>query len=127
MGDLCDKCIIGYYGRPEIGPDQVQCRECKCPDTKASGHNFAWQGTCELDPTTLQAVCHCEDGYAGDKCDICMDNFFGHPEMPTGDCQRCDCSQNWIESDEGNCDPHTGECLKCVYDTEVKNENQKLQ
>ena len=71
MGDLCDKCVIGYYGRPEIGPDQVQCRECKCPDTKASGHNFAYQGVCELDPTTLQAMCHCEDGYAGDKCDIC--------------------------------------------------------
>ena len=122
MGDLCDKCVIGYYGRPEIGPDQVQCRECKCPDTKASGHNFAYQGVCELDPTTLQAMCHCEDGYAGDKCDICDNNYFGHPEMPTGNCQRCDCSQNWIESEEGNCDPHTGECLKCVYDTEVRRE-----
>merc|ERR1712179_13108 len=31
MGDFCDKCKIGYYGRPEFGDDQVPCRECKCP------------------------------------------------------------------------------------------------
>ena len=31
MGDHCDKCIIGYFGRPEIG-DAVnsQCHECEC-------------------------------------------------------------------------------------------------
>ena len=120
MGDFCDKCVIGYYGRPELGPNQVQCRECKCPDTKASGHNFAWENTCELDATTEQVACHCVDGYTGDKCDVCDDNFFGHPEMPGGSCERCDCNQNWIESEDGNCDPHSGQCMKCVYYTEVR-------
>lgn len=118
MGSFCDQCRIGYYGRPEFGQDQVPCRECMCPNTKASGHSFAWDNTCDLDPTTGSSVCHCEDGYTGDKCDLCMDNFFGHPELAGQTCSSCDCSQNWIEDEEGNCDRHTGECLKCVYDTE---------
>ena len=125
MGDFCDTCKIGFYGRPARpespeDPDQVPCRECKCPDTQASGHSFAWENKCDLNPDTMQSECSCMDGYTGDKCDQCMDNFFGHPEIPGGECKRCDCSQNWIESEPGNCDHQTGECLKCVYETEVR-------
>ena len=52
------------------------------------------------------------------RCDICADNFHGHPELPGGVCKPCDCSNNWDSSAEGNCDPHTGECLKCLFYTE---------
>ena len=65
-------------------------------------------------------VCHCDDGYAGDRCAECADNFFGHPELPRGTCQNCDCSNNWDSEAEGNCDRQTGECLKCLFDTEVR-------
>ena len=30
----------------------------------------------------------------------------------------CNCSTNWNEDDIGNCDPSTGECLKCLFNTE---------
>ena len=52
------------------------------------------------------------------RCDICADNFHGHPELPGGVCKPCDCSNNWDSSAEGNCDPHSGECLKCLFYTE---------
>ena len=126
MGAFCDKCEIGFYGSPELGPDQVQCRECKCPDTKASGHSFAWQNTCELDENTKTSICHCEEGYDGNNCDICDNNYFGHPEIPGGNCARCDCSENWIEQEPGNCDHHTGECLKCQFHTEVQYAGKQL-
>ena len=29
------------------------------------------------------------------RCDICADNYFGHPELPGGVCKHCDCSNNW--------------------------------
>ena len=29
----------------------------------------------------------------------------------------CDCSNNWNYEDTGNCDPHTGQCLKCLFNT----------
>ena len=31
----------------------------------------------------------------------------------------CNCSGNWEELTEGNCDPRTGQCLKCLWPTEV--------
>jgi hypothetical protein len=40
--------------------------------------------------------------------------------MPGGSCQKCNCSTNWVESDTGNCDPHSGQCKKCLYFTEVR-------
>ena len=116
MGNFCEECQIGYYGAPEFGENQVPCRECRCPDTRASGHSYA--ETCYLDQEEGQPVCHCEDGYAGDRCDECADNFFGHPELPGGECKPCDCSNNWDSHAEGNCDRLTGQCLKCLFFTE---------
>ena len=60
-------CIsqVGYYGAPEFGQNQVPCRECLCPGTRASGHSYA--ETCYLDDQTMQPICHCDDGYAGDR------------------------------------------------------------
>ena len=52
------------------------------------------------------------------RCDVCDDNFFGHPELPGGECKPCDCSNNWDFTAEGNCDPLSGQCLKCLFETE---------
>jgi len=118
-GNFCDECEIGFYGRPERREDKdyyIACKECRCPETRASGHSYA--ETCYLDEQSEQSICHCEDGYDGDRCDICSDNFFGHPELPGGECKPCDCSNNWDSTAEGNCDAHTGKCLKCLFYTE---------
>ena len=63
---LTIKCLqVGFYGAPEFGQNQVPCRECLCPGTRASGHSYA--ETCYLDDQTMQPICHCDDGYAGDR------------------------------------------------------------
>jgi laminin beta 1 len=60
---FCERCLIGYYGNPILGEEQVACRECPCPGTKASGHSYA--ETCYLDKASNQPVCDCSEGFAG--------------------------------------------------------------
>ena len=61
-GFACDTCLEGYYGDPRLGVD-IPCRECPCPNTKASGHSFA--DRCYLDSTNNEPVCECDEGYSG--------------------------------------------------------------
>lgn len=62
-------------------------------------------------------MCDCYQGYSGPRCDVCADNFFGNPEVPGGKCQSCDCSNNTDLARPGNCDPSTGHCLQCLWNT----------
>ncbi|XP_059469528.1 laminin subunit beta-1 isoform X2 [Neocloeon triangulifer] len=115
QGHHCDRCIEGYYGDPRIGYD-IQCRPCPCPGTVESGHSYA--SICALDPLTQDVVCECEHGYAGPRCDICADNYYGNPDEPGGTCQLCECNGNIDVSIPGNCDGRTGECQQCLFNTE---------
>ncbi|XP_046482664.1 laminin subunit beta-1-like [Neodiprion pinetum] len=117
-GHQCDRCAVKYYGDPQIGVD-IPCRPCPCPGTWDSGHSFA--DRCSLDPVTLDVVCECYEGYAGARCDICAENYFGSPDVQTGRCVPCDCNNNTDLSQPGNCNPHTGRCLQCLYDTDGPN------
>lgn len=94
---------------------EIGCRPCRCPDTVASGHSFATE--CALISSSNDVVCYCQPGYAGNKCDICDDNYFGNPSQPGGECKSCNCSNNIDTSRSGNCDARTGNCLQCLYDT----------
>lgn len=109
----CDACLDGYYGNPLLG-NEIGCRACRCPDTFASGNSHA-EG-CSLDTRDNNMLCHCKDGYAGARCEICADNHYGSPENG-GSCSKCECSNNIDLYDAGNCDRQTGACLKCLYDT----------
>lgn len=115
FGHNCERCIEGYYGDPRLSAD-IPCRPCPCPGTIESGHSYA--NRCDLDPETQDVVCECDDGYAGSRCDVCADNYFGNPEEIGGSCRACNCSNNMDISRPGNCDPHTGECLQCLFNTE---------
>ncbi|XP_057323287.1 laminin subunit beta-1 isoform X1 [Microplitis mediator] len=117
-GHTCDRCIETFYGDPRIGVD-IPCRACPCPGTIDSGHSYA--ESCSLDPVTHDVICECFDGYVGARCESCAENYFGDPEEPTGSCTACDCSNNTDISRPGNCDPHTGRCLQCLYDTDGPN------
>lgn len=48
---------------------------------------------------------------------MCAENYFGNPEVPGGQCQQCDCNGKVDWNRPGNCDPHTGVCKQCLYDT----------
>ena len=63
-------------------------------------------------------VCYCEIGYTGSRCDVCGDNYFGHPNKPGGSCSPCNCSDNIDPRRGGNCDAESGKCLQCLYDTD---------
>jgi laminin beta 1 len=113
-GYNCDRCIENYYGDPLLG-SEIGCRPCRCPDTVASGHSFATE--CALISSNNDVVCYCQPGYAGTKCDICDNNYFGNPEKPGGECNSCNCTGNVDLNRPGNCDAKTGKCLQCLYDT----------
>ncbi|XP_001607740.1 laminin subunit beta-1 [Nasonia vitripennis] len=114
-GHNCDRCIEAFYGDPRIGVD-IPCRPCPCPGTLESGHAYA--DSCSLDPVSHDVICECYQGYAGPRCDTCADNFYGNPETPGGKCQSCECSNNTDLNRPGNCDPQTGKCLQCLWNTD---------
>lgn len=113
-GDHCEYCIDSYYGDPRIDVD-IACRPCPCPGHLGSNHSYAEK--CMLDPLTKDVICECQEGYSGARCDVCSDNYYGNPEVPGGKCQPCECSDKIDLLAPGNCDPHTGKCLKCLYET----------
>lgn len=117
-GHNCDRCVATFYGDPRIGVD-IPCRACPCPGTLDSGHSYA--DSCSLDPVTHDVICECREGYSGPRCDSCAENYFGNPEVAGGSCSSCDCSNNTDLYRPGNCDPHTGRCLQCLYHTSGPN------
>ncbi|CAK9826445.1 Laminin subunit beta-1 [Anthophora retusa] len=52
---------------------------------------------------------------------IGLENYFGNPEVPGGSCEPCNCNNNTDLRRPGNCDPHTGRCLQCLYNTDGAN------
>ncbi|XP_048872334.1 laminin subunit beta-2 isoform X1 [Brienomyrus brachyistius] len=125
-GDKCERCASGYYGKPELESGS-QCRPCPCPDSPTSGHHFA--ASCYQDTRSHQVVCNCNQGYTGmvkrskgiiqrSRCDECAPGYYGNPSEPGGRCQMCQCSNNIDMTDPESCDRRTGECRKCLYNTE---------
>nr|XP_023021103.1 laminin subunit beta-1 isoform X2 [Leptinotarsa decemlineata] len=114
QGEHCDYCMDSFYGDPRIKVD-IPCRPCPCPGLVGSNHSYA--DICMLDPSSKDVNCECQEGYSGARCDVCSDNYYGNPEVPGGKCQPCDCNDKVDLLSPGNCDPHTGKCLKCLYDT----------
>ena len=66
----------------------------------------------------MQGILNSHSFYLGLRCATCSDNYYGNPEIPGGSCVPCNCNQNWSPDAEGNCDPSSGVCLKCLYNTE---------
>ncbi|XP_035684796.1 laminin subunit gamma-1-like isoform X3 [Branchiostoma floridae] len=108
-GIYCERCLKGYYGDATQGTPN-DCQPCPCPN----------QAPCDLAPNGEVVCTSCTEGYIGDRCERCMDGYYGDPIGQYGQprpCQRCICSGNIDENAVGNCNSITGECLKCVYFT----------
>ncbi|XP_068633205.1 laminin subunit gamma-1 [Battus philenor] len=108
-GSNCELCAKGFYGNAIAGtPDD--CKPCPCPKDS---------GCIQLMDQSI--VCtDCPMGYAGPKCEVCADGFFGDPTGqfgPPKPCEECQCNGNVDSNAVGNCNRTTGECLKCIYNT----------
>ncbi|XP_060691277.1 laminin subunit beta-1 isoform X1 [Hemiscyllium ocellatum] len=114
-GHHCQRCSEGYYGNPVLGFGE-QCRPCPCPHYPGSDHYHGL--SCHADLVSDQIVCYCQTGYTGSRCDVCAPGYYGNPEVPGGKCWPCQCNNNIDLTDPGACHPDTGECLKCLYNTD---------
>ncbi|XP_012991876.3 laminin subunit beta-2 [Esox lucius] len=114
-GPLCDRCVNGFFGNPVLGSGD-HCRPCPCPGNPGSGHSHG--DSCQADHASNQILCNCNPGYKGNRCDLCAPGYYGNPEHPGGQCRPCQCSGNIDTEDPGSCDPRTGQCLRCLYNTD---------
>uniref|UniRef100_A0A8C0E8Z3 Laminin EGF-like domain-containing protein n=1 Tax=Bubo bubo TaxID=30461 RepID=A0A8C0E8Z3_BUBBB len=56
----------------------------------------------------------------GKRCELCDDGFFGDPlgkRGPVSPCVPCQCHGNVDLNAVGNCEPVSGRCLRCLYNT----------
>ncbi|KAK6176840.1 hypothetical protein SNE40_015066 [Patella caerulea] len=114
QGEQCDRCLDFYYGEPRGG--RIPCQPCMCPGGPNSALNHA--DSCSLDPRSRSFVCDCKPGYLRPSCDQCEENYYGNPLAEDGSCERCVCNNNIDFETPGSCDSSSGECLKCLYNTE---------
>ncbi|CAH8572031.1 unnamed protein product [Heterobilharzia americana] len=108
-GDHCETCREGFYGDPLR---EKLCKPCSCP---GGGLNHAKE--CRMGSLEEQ-VCICKVGYTGPRCSQCAMNYYGNPTEPGGSCRPCECSGNIAANVPGSCDSITGQCLKCLHNTE---------
>ncbi|NWY56691.1 LAMC3 protein, partial [Chionis minor] len=109
-GPSCERCSPGFYGNPFVGRFD-DCKPCPCPG----------RSPCTEVPSSGEVVCtHCPPGQRGKRCELCDDGFFGDPLGQRGrvhPCIPCQCHGNVDLNAVGNCDPVSGRCLRCLYNT----------
>ncbi|KAF7666905.1 hypothetical protein LDENG_00088500 [Lucifuga dentata] len=112
-GPHCDRCADGYYGNPISG---LPCQPCLCPDVEGSGRFFAT--SCQHDPQSNSLTCTCRQGHTGPHCSRCSPGFHGDLTFPGAECKECSCNNNIDLDDPAACDTVTGECLRCLHNTQ---------
>lgn len=57
-------------------------------------------------------------GYSGERCETCDVGYFGNPIAPGGKCEPCSCNGNNDLTEDGSCNPLTGDCALCNQNTD---------
>lgn len=119
VGVACEECAPGYQ---RLGGDGICRPACGGPFGPVCEN-----GVCE--DATGFASCVCDEGYAGDLCELCAD---GYRSREDGTCQiacvpgmcgdrgRCDDSHGYLicRCDEGYTGPTCGECASGYQDND---------
>ncbi|KAJ8033997.1 Laminin subunit alpha-2 [Holothuria leucospilota] len=117
VGAHCEHCAPGFYpSSVNASGSPISCQQCACPLVETT-NNFS--PTCTA-ASEVEFVCdQCPPGYEGDKCERCIDGYFGNPLVLGETCKPCfvNCNGNVDPSLPGNCDSITGECRRCVNNT----------
>ncbi|QPO16391.1 laminin-type epidermal growth factor [Infectious spleen and kidney necrosis virus] len=105
VGRYCEQCAPGFFHVSD------GCIPCPCPHNgpcRQTGENIICTG-CPINTTKDNA------------CEECLDGSFGDPSGlrgPVRPCRRCQCSGNIDDNPVGQCNPETGECLRCLHNTD---------
>ncbi|XP_035271308.1 laminin subunit alpha-1 [Anguilla anguilla] len=102
VGDHCNLCAPGYYGKVEGSISD--CSLCACPH----GNKKSFSPSCVLDGQDDYRCDACQPGYEGQHCERCSVGYYGNPMEPDGQCQPCRCSS--AGSLHPRCDTLTGQC-----------------
>ncbi|XP_072324438.1 laminin subunit alpha-1 [Scyliorhinus torazame] len=103
VGDHCELCASGYYGR--VNGSIADCSLCACPRSKSGSYS----PTCVLEGVSDFRCNSCLPGYEGQYCERCAPGYYGNPRAAGGRCQRCECNPSG--SAHSNCDSLTGCCI----------------
>ncbi|TSK14482.1 Multiple epidermal growth factor-like domains protein 9 [Bagarius yarrelli] len=105
-GSSCAECKPNYYRERGFRLTRW-CLPCPCSTVTSSG-------SCTLN-VTGQPVCdQCNPGYKGFTCEECQDGYYNADSI----CMPCECNGNAEPSGAPRiCDPKSGVCLNCSYNT----------
>ncbi|PKU36397.1 laminin subunit gamma-3 [Limosa lapponica baueri] len=146
-GHLCNRCQPGWFNlQPQnpAGCTSCFCYGHSTACTAADGYEVTHvrsdfsqglEGWAATAPGTKDLPLHWTDGEIvtewdgeepvdflapGKRCELCDDGFFGDPlgqRGPVHPCVPCQCHGNVDLNAVGNCDPVSGRCLRCLYNT----------
>lgn len=114
-GTFCENCRSGYFGQAKDGGLCTACPSVCSLSTMGAG------GECLEDDQNKVICTNCRRGFDYPQCTLCSDGYFGDLAGIHGAaaaCQRCNCNGNIDPNAVGNCNRTTGECYKCIYNTD---------
>lgn len=102
-GLFCELCHSGYY---RIHKD-LECHKCPCSSTASSGHCYFFEGY-------LHCL-GCKEGYVGRMCQHCDNGYYRDHRTSGSVCTKCIGCHNVGQG--LLCEPSTGKCINCHYNT----------
>ncbi|KAF7688660.1 multiple epidermal growth factor-like domains protein 9 isoform X2 [Silurus meridionalis] len=105
-GSSCAECKPNFY-REHGSSLRFPCSTCPCSIVTSSGN-------CTLNAFGKPVCDQCNPEYEGPNCELCRVGFYNADSI----CVPCDCNGNAEPSSAPRtCNPETGHCLNCSFNT----------